>query len=257
VHKTISRYSLDPSISWIVFFSLPLFFLASLSTIRQSLATAIIFFSFHYLKEKKELIFLILIIISSLIHYSAVFGIFLWPLSKIHIGRWTNFVLLITSFFMGFIVENIISLIQSDLSIFKVLQFYLKADYKSSTILQYIYYTIGVINLIFYKKLVRDDTNSSKYITITNFGLIFYNLLSFEPVSAGRISAFFLIFWILLIPKYLSFFKQTDRALVKLFTLGLCILISLSYLYLYINAYNANILEKISFLPYKTWINNL
>ncbi len=257
VHKTISKYSLDPVISWIVFFSLPLFFLASLSTIRQSLATSIIFFSYSYLKEKKVLIFLMFIIIASLIHYSAVFGIFLLPLSKIPIGRWTNLFLLIISFFVGSIVENIINLIQSDLSIFKVLQFYLKADYKSSTILQYIYYTIGIINLIFYKKLVQVDSNSSKFITITNFGLIFYNLLSFEPVSAGRISAFFLIFWILLIPQYLNFFKQTDRVLVKIFTLGFCILISLSYLYLYINAYKANILEKISFFPYKTWINNL
>ena len=83
VRKSIQRYSNNPIISWLVYFSLPLFFFASLSTIRQGLAMAIILYSYKYLKEGKNLQFFISILIASLFHLSGLAGIFLWIVYKL------------------------------------------------------------------------------------------------------------------------------------------------------------------------------
>ena len=47
VYYSINKYSVNPLLSWLVFYSMPLFFFASLSTIRQSLAMILVFYSFN------------------------------------------------------------------------------------------------------------------------------------------------------------------------------------------------------------------
>ena len=254
---TINKYSVDPVISWVVFYSLPLFYFASLSTIRQSIAAAFILFSYNYIINKKTILFLLMILIASLFHVSAIAGLLLLPLAKIPVSLKFNWILLGLSFLLSPILKNLLLNINLGFPILTTLKYYINANITGSTILQYLYYAIGVTNLLFYKKLTEKSEENKQLIAITTAGLFIYNLLSFEPVSAGRISAFFLIFWILIIPHYANFFKEWQRPFVR-FTVSLfLILISFAYLNIYISAYQNKVLEKISFLPYKVWFNNL
>lgn len=253
----ITKYSVDPIISWVVFYSLPLFYFASLSTIRQSIATAFILFSYNYIINKKTALFLLMILIASLFHVSAIAGLLLLPLTKIPVSLKLNWILLGLSFLLSPILENLLLNVNLGFPILATLKYYINANISGSTILQYLYYAIGITNLLFYKRLTEKSATNKLLITISTAGLSIYNLLSFEPVSAGRISAFFLIFWILIVPHYTSFFKEWQRPFVRITVSLFFILVSFAYLNIYINAYQNRKLEKISFIPYKVWFNNL
>jgi hypothetical protein len=261
VYKSIEKYSNHPTLSWLVYFSLPLFFFASLSTIRQSLAAAIILYSYKYLKEGKNLQFFISILIASLFHLSGIAGIFLWIVYKLKLSRIVNIILFIISFIFPLFVKDIIMNFLSNYipdSIVAVrLQFYIFAETQSPTLLQYLYYAFAVINLLFYDRLVKINESNKQYISFVTFGVVIFNLLSFEPISATRISAFFLIFLMYIIPYYPKIFPSKYQKLIEQIIFLLLITIVFFYLWIYISAYKNTQLEKISFIPYKFWFNHL
>jgi hypothetical protein len=253
----INRYSTNRTMSWLVFYSMPLFFFASLSTLRQSLAVAIVFYSYHLVLTKKYLHFAIATILAIMFHESAIVGILLLPLIIFSIDRIACAGLLAVSFFLSSSIEGLISNYSSELDLVLKIQTYITLDQPKSTLLQYLYNAIGITNLIFYRRLVATNPLNRKYISLVSFGLFAFNILSFEPVTAQRISTFFLIFMIYLIPDYKRIWSS---GVEKLAGHGLfCLLIAMTffYLYIYINAYQVGVLEKISFIPYRFWFNNL
>lgn len=252
---SIKKYSINPLISWLVFYSMPLFFFASLSTLRQSLATAIVFYSYSYVKEKKYLNFIAAIFVASLFHTSSIIGFFILPLVLLRINKFLNIILLLISFIVStFLLELISTLSINNLFFLRFIK-YVEMDSAKPQLLNYLYYFIGILNLIFYHKLSRNDDCNKDYITLINFGLIFLNIFSFEPVTSLRISAFYLMFLIYLLPNYLNLFDtKFSKILENIFIFGF---ISLSFFYLaiYINNYNNWVISKISFIPYKFWFN--
>jgi len=257
VELTIKKHSSDSILSWLVFYSMPIFFFASLSTLRQSLATFILFYSYHFVKEKKYLLFFTAIIVASLFHTSALAGILILPIVLFPQSRLSNATFLLISFFISaFLYDFLISLnLESDA--YSKLIYYINTETAKPTILQYLFYIIGISNLIFYNRLVKINPNNKALITLSTFGLIIFNILSFEPVSQSRISTFFFVFWILLIPDYCKLFTIRSARIANSIIITCFIALSFFYLSIYINAYNTGILEKISFLPYKFWFNNL
>lgn len=247
----VAKNSMNPLLSWLVFYSIPLFFFASLSTIRQSLALMVVLLSYNFLIERQYLKFLALIVISIWIHSSAIIGVLLLPLSFLSIGRLVNFCLLIVSFFFD---DLILSYLESlDFVLSTRLIIYLKLSTSKPQLLNYLYYFFGFLNLIFYNRLVKNNERNRLYITLVNFGIIVLNLLSFEPITSLRLSSFFLIFLVYVVPHYSILLGKNNSKLIEIILVILFILISFFYLFIYINAYNEGLLAKISFLPYKTW----
>ena len=259
VHKSITRYSSNHALSWLVFYCLPLFFLASLSTIRQSVATAIILFSFKYIYEKKHLKFLLLIWISTLLHYSSIIGLLLIFICKKPFNKTTNIILIFSSFILSEFIYNYLEIfLNIDNSMIKrYVAFYLDADLHSPTKLQYIYYSIAVLNIFVYDKLVSFNPLNKIFIAISSFGIFLFNILSFEPVTASRISAFFIIFWIFLIPEYSKLFEFRSKKIINFMIYSLFIIMFFLYLNIYVTAFESGLNEKNSFIPYKSWIFNL
>lgn len=75
----IYRYSSDPLFSLIIYMGLPIM-LAPFSALRQGIALAITVMSFKYIKEKKVFKFLILVLLASLFHSSALVFLIAYPL---------------------------------------------------------------------------------------------------------------------------------------------------------------------------------
>ncbi|MBF2708208.1 EpsG family protein [Flavobacterium soyangense] len=259
VSLSIDKYSVNPTISWLVFYSFPLFFFASLSTIRQSLATALILYSYQFAVERKIVKFLLIIMVAFLFHTSAISGLIILPLLYLNVSKKGNYILFISSFFLSIIIKKIIlSSFINELSVISRLQeFYIDADTASPTKLQYLYYIIAVVNLIYYDKLVALNSLNKQIISITTFGIFFFNVFSFEPISASRISAFFLLFWIYLIPYYSKIFSIRYGKIIQHIIFTLLLSLSFYYLSMYVSSYQNNIQEKVSFLPYKFWFFNL
>ncbi|UQD56124.1 EpsG family protein [Flavobacterium sp. K5-23] len=254
VYDSINLYSINPLLSWVVYYSMPLFFFSALSTIRQSLATVIVFYSYRFVKEKKYVYFLLTILIGSLFHVSAVIGILILPLVMFPISKTKNIILFILSFFISTIIYNYLINLNAGISSLTRLQSYILNDenVKPNKII-YLYYAIGVFNLLFFDKLISYNNRNKDFITLFNFGLIMLNLLSFEPISSLRISAFFMLYIIYLIPYYVKFFTAKDHLIVQFSITGGFLALSFFYIYLYVNSYNEFVLAKVSFLPYKFW----
>lgn len=254
IYKSIKFYSFNPVVSWVVYYSLPLFFLSSLSTIRQSLATVLVFYSYHFVKNKKYFLFLITLFVASLFHISAIIGVFILPLVLSPMTRLKNLILFVSSFFVSTLIYGYLVNLDASISSITRLQSYILNDenVRPNKII-YVYYAIGTFNILFFDKLIRFNERNKDFITLFNFGLIMLNLLSFEPISSLRISAFFMLFIIYIIPYYPSLFKATERSLVQFIIIFGLIGLSFFYIFLYVKSYNENLLEKVSFLPYRIW----
>jgi hypothetical protein len=200
---------------------------------------------------------LVLIFIAASIHVSAIASVLILPLYILKPGRSTNLFIFVCSFFVSDLFNAFLSQQISDFTTFEKLTIYLNTESYKSTILPYLYYTIGITNLLFYNRLVKSNILNKELIAITTFGLFVYNLLSFEPVSADRISAFFLIFWIFIIPSYSSLFNKMEARLFNNIIFLILLFIPFFYLNIYINAYETGFLTKAGFLPYKFWFNHL
>ena len=256
IYKSINKNSITPTISWLVYYSLPLFFFASLSTIRQSIATALLLYSYEYLKEKKDIKFILTISVATLFHISGLIGLLFWIIVKYPLNKKYNIILFIFPLFANNIIINIIERAFLENGFFSALSWYLKAENEGTSKLQYLYYILGIINLFFYDKLIRLDKSNRIMISFVTFGVFIFNVLSFEPISATRISAFFLIFLMYLIPYYSKIFPNARKIIEQSLVLIL-IAISFFYLWIYIDTYIKNESVKISFIPYEFWFYNL
>jgi hypothetical protein len=252
VYRSVQLYSFNKYVSWLAYISMPLFYFASLSTIRQGIATSIILYSYNYLRSKRYIRFFMGIFIASLFHQSSIAGILLFPISLIKISKKVNFYILLISFFMVPLVQNFTFSILTSSDVNERLLTYINSENNKPRFIQYLYYAIGLFNIFNYKKLVSANYYNSVYIQIYNIGILVYNVLIFEPTSAMRISAFYLISIIYLMPHYVEIFKNkiiSEYGLKIFLLLTVCV-----YFYINISAFTDGINQKIGFVPYDMWI---
>lgn len=250
--KSIKQNSSDPALSWLIYVLFPLFFLNDLSTIRQGVAASIVFFSYNYAKNRKIIKFILTISFASLFHKSALYGFIIFPLLLKQLPISLNWILFITSFFLGETVKYVIQNI--DLSFLSdKINIYFKAELFSSaktSTLNYVYALFNVFILLNYKRLSNINKNNAFFIQLANWGMITFNVLTFEPVSSIRLSVLFFLFWLPLIPSLSKIYSKTIILIPFIF-------LHFIYLWIYINSYNNRILEKVSFIPYDVWWNHL
>lgn len=86
----IYRYSTIPWLSFLLFMTMG-FFGSSLNVIRQYIAVAIILFSYNAIKNNKLLEFIVLVLVASNIHTSAIIVLPMYWLSKIKFNKFTLF----------------------------------------------------------------------------------------------------------------------------------------------------------------------
>lgn len=257
VYLIIDKYSVNPLLSWLVYYSMPLFFYESLSTIRQGVALSLIVYAYKYLVERKIANFILFIFIASLFHGSAVAALLLLLVYMFPISRVVNFVLLIASFFIGSAFSRYIVEYISMYEFFSGFLVYINFDYSKPNSLWVLYYGLTLLNLLFYKRLVSINPENSRLISVINFGIVIYNILIFEPVSAMRISAFYIIYFIFIIPSYVGVFGVKYRRAVGNYIVAVFGILMGVYLYIIIAGYQSGLVDKISFIPYKFWFNHI
>lgn len=258
VYKSIQLYSDNQYISWLGYIAFPLFFFSSLSTIRQGLAMSIILYSYKYIRERKYVSFFMSIFIATLFHQSGIAGVLLLPVSLIKISRKLNIYILLLSFLLLPLVKHYTISILTGYNINERFLSYVSSDeYFKPRFVQYLYYAVGIFNIVKYKKLVNINNNNYIYIQIYTFGLFIYNVLIFEPISAMRISAFFLIFIIYIMPHYYKVFKYRNSQIANYGLKLLLFLMVFAYFYINIKAFDDGINPKIGFIPYDVWINHI
>jgi hypothetical protein len=211
----IYKYSSSRYESLIVFFAL--FYFTTLSTIRQSIAVSIIFYGYRFIKTKKLFWYIIICLIAFNFHISAIIGLFLYPFYHLKYRYTISFSLL---FFGGLYFLLPIFLKNYFQKYLPYLEFQGIMN-QSGNYIRIFYVGIFMYCLIIACVYNNFNKNAGLFSIIT-LGILFPFILGSH--TGGRISQYFLIYLILLIPNVNSKLNITKRVVV----------LSIFYIYFFI-----------------------
>lgn len=213
----------------VFFFILFGFYYETANTVRQCAAMATILWGYGYLNNKKWIPFILLCVLAFMLHYSALFGIFILLFSKIKINRWILAMCLVGSiiggpFIMDYLYGNFMPIMKAiNMYQYETDQF----DAGVTTgILQITYVALGLFVIFANSPKGRwKDSTTSSLVNLVIFSLCVYNIFYFfQP--ARRLYYYGFIFIIILLPKMLLNMKPKSRYL----TLALITIVFLALL---------------------------
>lgn len=238
VFITIKRNSIQTDISIWYFIGFPLFFMQSLTIIRQWIAIAFVFYGINFLKNNRYVFYLLTIFIASLWHQTAFVGLMIIPLFYFKSTKGLNIILLLSAPILYNILPEII--VRSDYAFLLKAQEYINngiGEGNVNTKIIFIAIFFDVVNLLFYDKITKKDIFSEKLITIYNFGVVFFVIFQRFGFIGGRGASYFLVFLILIAPYYKNILSVKDELFLNILNKGVMILLFFTSLYISYNTY--------------------
>jgi len=218
VGKVIDLYSDAKYESLMIYICL--FYLISLSTIRQAIAEAIIFYGYKYIVEKKKLKYFLICILAMCFHKSAIIAFIFYP---IFYFKSTTIVLVSILFFVFFkiVLPKVLG------AIFPLFMMYIEKGgiAQSSGNFQRLFYLVFYIYiLLFYNKNSKIDKGQFNICTL---GVMLPFVLGGH--TGGRLAEYFLMYYVLLIPKINKRFNINYRVIF------LFVFYAYFFMYLYVS----------------------
>lgn len=193
VYKVIKYYSVNIGFSIVLYFCF--FYLESLGFIRQALAVSICFYSLKFVFERRFFPFFIWTIVAVLFHYSAIITLvtyFLYKRVKL------NFLIYVLP--LLFIIREIVFRLLASIGIYTS---YLEQLYtmEGGALIRYFYVLLFLSLLVFKRKRILSDNDEYFFFTI-GLALTFPFLLGSH--IGVRLSSYFFIYYIILIPNIIT-----------------------------------------------------
>lgn len=230
IFTTLKKYSVNNFLSIIVY--LFIFWLFSLGEIRQALALSITFWGYRFIESKSPLKYLLICILASLFHTTALIAIIIYPIY--HYLKWWQ---MISLMLFASIVTKYTLLILQDFGLYTI---YINELIElSGGSMMRIFFVIFYV-ILFILHLFRKDKSNQNNFFILIFPSIFIPFL-FPPVLAIRVAIYFSIYYCLLVPQVLSNYGPKFRALFVVFLL----------IYFLTNIYIGSLNYKPSYTPYQ------
>ena len=194
----IYRESKIPLLSIVMFVSLG-YYSFGFAGLRQIIAIAIIVFSFHFLKERKAIPFILMVILASLYHQSALIFLLMYPIANVKLGKY-HFVAAIVMLVVFYAFrEQLLSFLADTLQSERY-QGYTSGEANTLSMTGFIIQVaIFIYNLFYYKKVIRNNKDAIILYNLAFMGVIFQLYSSFIA-EMFRISMYFSIFNIILVP---------------------------------------------------------
>lgn len=215
IYLGVKDQEIDINSAIIVYTSL--FYVESLSIVRQALAVSAVFWSFKYVREKKLICFLMVILLAVLCHESALIGLCIYFIYnyfslKALLSLIAVYFLLqwfIQSYFLDLFSQFISMMLQ--INILKRFANYFNGNYDqllkgaSKTIIYFILLFVYVFTyyLIICKKRKHRDTECEKALTIPLIAILLSFFIPSEH-TLMRISMYLNITYVFIIPKLIS-----------------------------------------------------
>ena len=247
IFYVVKKNSISPKTSLMIYLLYPSFFLESMGIIRNALAFALIFLSYHFLIRNKYYLYFTTCILAGLCHASGYIGLLLIVIKFLPNNRFFHFICIIISFILG----NYISIIISNLGFLNnsALLGYLENAEKVGS-MKYLILIIGIINFLLWDQINKQNKSTAFLLKIVNFGGCLFFLFIIDDTVSFRLSTYFIIFIILLMPYYSHCSNKIRISNNKM--LFLLLLLFCYSFYLNIDGYKKGLTERMSFLPYQT-----
>ncbi|WP_339824850.1 EpsG family protein [Paenibacillus sp. FSL R7-0163] len=244
--RFIKKYSKIPMLSVFMFFSLG-YYGMTMNTIRLNLAIVLILFSYDFLKKNKLFKFIIIVILASLFHRTAIVFLIAWPMRKLSISLKLIMAIMITSSLLYILFPTILNLL---FSIFPTYQYYVGSVYLDGEIrlasIMNILVGLSIIllgaitkynnmNLVTDEIIKEKDSRRKSEEEIVNDEQLMFlfliisvaiTFLSFKFNLLDRVSDYFLVFSIVYLPNAIKHVKEK-----KLVVFLVLVIITLFFIY--------------------------
>lgn len=193
--------------------------------LRQAVAISIILFSYYFLEKRKLVPFIVMVLLASLYHQTALVFLIVYPFSTMKLGKY-HIITAIAAFAIFYLFRNQLLVLMNDVLEDQRYQGYTSGNAKQLTISGFIIQaSIFCYNLYSYKKIIKNNKNSLVLYNLVFVGLMFQLYASFIA-EMFRISIYFSIFNIILVPLVTS--EQSDYKNKQIITM---ILITILLIY--------------------------
>jgi hypothetical protein len=208
VSKLIYKYSDEVYLSFIALLSLGYLYF-SLTGLRQTLALSMVLLSYKYLRERKLFPFIALVLLGSLFHGSGLIFLIAYPLANMKIG-WKQVAGISAALVFAYFFSDHVRKIVAVLGWTESITSYATRE-TALTISGFIIQLCIFLFCLYYKKgvLKADIKNLSLY-NLLFLGLVF-QAFAIIIAEAFRVSMYFSIFGIILIPKAIK--AEQDRGI--------------------------------------------
>lgn len=227
-------------------------FVMLFSGLRQSIAIALGVISFWYAKEKRLIPFLMLCLLASSFHISALIVLLLYPICNVRVNRLTAALLLVTAGIVFIFRERI----------FLALLKFLPDEYQRYGMQSTGAYSVLILLTAFciFALIVIDDKTKGRHLYLwRNLLLVCLFIQIFASVStmAMRYNYYFLAIVPIAIPAVVEYEKEKYHGFMKVMMLIAEIAISLFFLsyFFYHTGMDADVLNVYPYLPFWGSIN--
>lgn len=238
--KFVYKYSERPSLSFLLFLALNYYGMC-FTLMRHSIALALVICSYSFLKERKLTKFVLIILLASMFHKTAIVFLVAYPLYTMKFNIKQFIVIIIALMLSVTVGDKLFSIV---LSILKAYRYQSYADSESSLSLMnfYINFLILMCSFVFYRYFSKENSNEIE--GLMNLNTISCIALAFTPVLGEmyRISMFFGIFNTILLPNVLALKGKNDKYKTMIY---FCMYLIFILYFLGISLQNAQI------IPYK------
>ena len=256
----IYKESPDLKLSFILYYSIPIFFFGSLSIIRQMLACGIAFLMIYFWRHKKYTLAFLCLFFGGAVHIS-VFICCLLPIAALRFWNrelaltfwWVS--ILIGLFFAPYISMFFACLDSSNPFLLKAQNFIIEQrDLRGYKGILYLFNFIYIMILIFYyEKLKSWNPDYIFYFNVTTIGICLMNCFSSFGVTGGRISIFFFTPFLLLIAAIPYIEHKKYYILSKTMIIACSFFLFCYTLYLSYHHFHSGITDKDAYFPYQTF----
>lgn len=245
------KQSRDPVLSLLVYLLYPSLFLESMSAVRNFMAYSIILIAIAMLIRNKPWKALFWIAIASGFHISALLALLLIPVYKIKTGIKFQWVLWISSFLLMIVLREFLSNLQSENILLAAFLKRTAAQQHGGGTYTILVNALCLLSLVSWKKVMALKSENEGLLRLFLFGICIWNVLGFDFVTRSRMSLYFVLPLLLLVPEITAVvkvgaFKSRKLAIVFFFAV---------FISAFIINIRANLTEKtkISYLPYQVF----
>lgn len=205
IYFIVYKYSSNIFLSYIMLISLGYFYF-SLSGLRQTVALSIILFSYKYLKNRNFKKFFLIVIFASLFHASAIIFLLIYPISNMKVD-FKSIIIILFFLIIAYTCKYQIIKILSFMNIGDKYSYYIDSGTTLTISGFLIQFSIYLFCLKYKKDLIKLNKKNVILYNLLFVGVIFQ---SFAAVIAEffRISMYFSIFGIILLPKAINIEKN-------------------------------------------------
>lgn len=207
----IARYSKDPFLSVFLYVNFYLFYL-DMNFIRQAIAMSILCFAYGFLRDKKFWRFLLLVIIASSFHFTALYMIPVYFVCLLRINSRTMLLYLFGLFYYYLLSDGLLKFVLS--------RFH--SEYAGSQFIKQgiaPYYTavplIVTLAMVVAAYYIKDKTRTFEVLIHCTLMMGFWQVISTKHSLFERFSYYTMIFAVLAVPEAISAFRSQLKTSLK------------------------------------------